>query len=280
MRYFPPHGLGYDRSFLKRSLDAPARPILANGLCVSDLISWLLPLLMVALAALYSSVGHGGASGYLAAMALCGIAPAEMKPAALILNVLVSSIATFQFAHAGHFRGQLFWPFAVASIPAAYLGGYLTLPGHFYKPLVGAVLWYAAARFFITPSAKNLGNPLPPHRPLALAVGAGIGLLSGLTGTGGGIFLSPLLLFCGWASMLHASAVAAPFVLVNSLSGLLGLFTGTPKLAAALPVWAVAAVVGGTAGAYFGSRRLATPTLRRLLAAVLVIAGAKLIFGV
>lgn len=242
--------------------------------------TWL-PLLaagMLVAAFVYASVGHGGASAYIAAMALAGIAPAEMRPVALSLNVIVSSLATWKFARAGYFRGSLFWPFAALSIPCAYLGGALTLPGDAYKAIVGAVLVYAAWPLWRSGSGGGEIRPVrEPPVPVALAIGAVLGLLAGLTGVGGGIFLSPLLIILGWAGTKQTSAVAAPFILVNSIAGLsAGFIAGS----AALPgtIWALAAAVlaGGWLGAEYGSRRFTNPIVRRILAVVLVVAGAKM----
>jgi uncharacterized membrane protein YfcA len=244
----------------------------------------VLALLILAAAALYSSVGHGGASGYLAAMALFGLAPATMKPTALCLNVLVASIATFRFRRAGCFSWPLFWPFAVTSIPLAFVGGALTLPTTVYKQLVGLTLLYAAVRLFqftrTKPDAEG-ATPTPTHPPpraLAMILGGVIGLLSGLTGVGGGIFLSPLLLLMSWADTRRTAGVSAAFILVNSIAGLLGNLTNLHALPPALPYFALAAVAGGIVGSEFGSRRLANVTIRRLLAVVLVVAGIKMIF--
>ena len=232
--------------------------------------------LIFAAALLYSSVGHAGASGYLMAMALFGLAPAVMRPSALTLNVLVAAIAAWKFWRAGRFHWPLFWPFAATSIPFAYVGGLLQLPGHFYKPLVGVVLLYAAWHFLRGPGADE--RPLKPLPvPLALGAGAGLGLLSGLTGVGGGIFLSPLLLMAGWGKLREVAAVAAVFILVNSIAGLLGVMSHAPALPPALPLWAAAAVAGGWIGAEYGSRRLRNEILQRLLAAVLAIAGVKML---
>lgn len=242
--------------------------------------SLLLPLLILVAAVLYSAVGHAGASAYLAAMALVGIAPAVMKPAALCLNVMVAVIATTQYARAGCFSWRLLLPFALGSIPAAYLGGAITLPGHWYRPLVGAVLLVAAARLFITRAPAETMNERPPRPAIAVLAGAVIGLLAGLTGTGGGIFLSPLLMLAGWAGPRRAAGASAAFILVNSLAGLAGLAGGggaALALPREFPLWALAAVSGGLVGAHYGSRRLGGPTLRRLLAVVLVVAGVKMI---
>jgi len=229
-------------------------------------------------AALYSSVGHGGASSYLAVMGLFSLAPEIMKPTALALNILVAGIATFKFYRAGLFSWRLFWPFAVASIPAAFIGGATMLPARAYKILVGVVLLYAAVWMFRS-SLKPLSKEahLPPIW-VALAWGAAIGFLSGLTGVGGGIFLSPLLLYMGWAETRATSGVAAPFILVNSIAGLLGHFSSVALLPSSIPIWGVAAVIGGWIGASYGSKRAPAPVLRQLLSLVLVVAGVKLIF--
>lgn len=239
----------------------------------------LLAILILLAALLYSSVGHAGASGYLAAMALLGVAPAVMKPVALSLNILVAAIATFKFNRAGAFSWPLFWPFALTSIPFAFLGGWVTLPGHYYKPLVGVILIYTAVYSFR--SASRAEATTNTHAPilLRLLVGAALGFLSGLTGVGGGIFLSPLLLLLGWAPIKVISGVAAAFILVNSIAGLLGVLQTTVTLPPALPYWALAAVAGGFIGAEYGSRRLANPVLKKLLALVLGIAGAKMILA-
>ena len=225
---------------------------------------------------LYSSVGHAGASGYIAVMTLCGFAAAQVKPTALMLNILVASIGAFQFWKAGHFSWRLFWPFALLAVPAAFLGGYLHLPPSIFKPLVGFVLLFSAVRLFFR--RGDSAEVAPPSMPIALGVGAGIGLLSGLTGTGGGIFLTPLLLFRRWANTRPAAAVSALFILVNSTAGLAGHFTSGQPIPGFAWVLAVAVIVGGTLGSHLGSRRFPVRTVSLLLAVVLVIAGAKLIF--
>jgi len=241
----------------------------------------LLAVLIFAAAILYSSVGHAGASGYLAAMALVGVAPEVMKPTALALNILVATIATVRFYRAGYFYWSAFWPFVIGSIPLAFIGGAITLPGYLYKPAVGIVLLYAAVRLVRSTmkgaspvAATDVSIPLVP----AVLSGSVIGLLSGLTGTGGGIFLSPLLLFTGWAATKPTSGASAAFILANSVAGLAGNFASVQNLPDALPVWAAVAAVGTFIGTQLGTRRLQGDGIRRALAAVLIIAGLKLIF--
>lgn len=231
-------------------------------------------------ALLYASVGHAGASGYLAAMALVGVAPATMKPTALALNILVASIVTVRFHLAGHVRWRALVPFLIGSIPLAFVGGALVLPGAVYKPLVGLILLVAAFQAFRTATGSAATDARPtaiPFIPAAIA-GAAIGLLSGLTGTGGGIFLTPLILFAGWTSARVAAGISAAFILANSVSGLLGNISSVKALPPELPIWLLAAAAGGLIGAELGARRLGIPALRRALAVVLVIAGLKLIF--
>lgn len=221
-------------------------------------------------------MGHAGASGYLAAMALFGVAPEVMKPTALTLNLLVASIASFKFYRAGHFSWRIFWPFAATSVPLAFVGGGIALPVTVYRPLLGAVLLYSAARF--TFGFRGTDEPRPIPLWAALVLGAVIGLLSGLTGVGGGIFLSPVLLLMRWAPIRVTAAVSAAFILANSAAGLAGHLSSVGHVHPMVAVWAVIAGVGGWIGSELGSRRLPPPILRRLLAAVLAIAGVKLIF--
>ena len=236
----------------------------------------VMALLLVA-ALLYSSVGHAGASGYLAVMALVGISPAVMKPTALALNVVVALIATYKFYRAGSFSWRLFLLLSVSAVPFAYLGGSISLPSHIYKPLVGLVLVYAAFKSFST--AKQASGYLvrDANWPVLVVAGGLLGFLSGLTGVGGGIFLSPLLLFLRWAPVKVISGVAAAFILVNSISGLAGAAREPLQLHPALPFWAIAAVIGGYVGAEYGSKRLGNPAIQRLLALVLLVAGVKMI---
>lgn len=247
---------------------------------MSEIVTALLAAGMLVAAFGYASVGHGGASAYLAALALAGVAPSQMRPIALVLNILVSAIGTYKFWRAGYFRWRLFWPFAVVSIPLAFVGGAITLPGHAYKTLVGVVLVYAAWQLWHSARAgAEMREVREPPLGWAMLVGAALGLLAGLTGVGGGIFLSPLLLLLGWAGTKQTSAVAAPFILVNSIAGIAGAFT---VKAATLPsqfwILAIAVLIGGWLGAEYGSRRFTNPFIRRLLAVVLATAGAKMVF--
>lgn len=243
---------------------------------VSD--PWLLGVCFFVTAVLYSSVGNAGASGYLAVMTLAGLSPTAMKPTALLLNILVALITTMRFYRAGHFSWPLFWPFTIASVPCAFLGGALVLPSALYRGLVGLVLLFAAYRLFWYPDrAKPRLRTVP--RVLALVLGACLGFVSGLTGIGGGIFLGPLLLMMGWAGPHQSASVSAGFILVNSIAGLLGETISVQALPSAAPWWAGAVVVGGMLGSEVGARHFAEVTLRRVLAAVLALAGLRLILS-
>ncbi len=237
---------------------------------------WLPALLMFLGAALYTSVGHAGASAYIAVMALFGFAPAVMRPTALVLNVLVASFTSFRYVRAGLFRWRTLWPLLIGALPMAFVGGTIELPGHYYRPLVGIVLLIAGGRLL-------WGGELRPHAairdlPIAggIASGAAIGLLSGLTGTGGGIFLSPLILLLGWSDPRTASGIAAVFILCNSVAGLAGNFASLQVLPPDLPVYAGAVALGAIVGTTFGIR-WQPPMILRALGLVLCIAGLKLV---
>ncbi len=238
----------------------------------------LLALLIFLAALLYAAVGQGGASGFLAAMALFNLSPAMMKPTALALSLVVATVGTIRFARAGHFAGNIFWPFALLSIPCAFAGGALNLPLPAYRILLGAILLFAAwwLAFQRPASAGAVAKPVPLLP--ALGLGAGLGLLSGLTGVGGGIFLSPLLLLLGWADARKAAGVSVAFIWVNSASGLLGHLASVKNIPSEIVWWAPAALAGGWIGAELGSHHLAPVTIRRLLAAVLVVAGGRMLW--
>ncbi len=240
-----------------------------------------LSVLIFVAATLYSSVGHAGASGYLAAMALFGLAPETMRPTALALNVLVASLAAWRYTRAGQSDVKLLAPFIITSIPAAFIGGMVHIPGVYYKPLIGIVLLLSAFQLLRTARKSKQQDSLVHRPPLsaALATGLALGLLAGLSGTGGGIFLSPLLLFMGWAPTRKVSGISASFILVNSVSGLFGNMSSVQSLPHALPLWAATALAGGVLGTHLGTRTLTIPGIRIMLAAVLVIAGGKMLFA-
>jgi uncharacterized protein len=228
-------------------------------------------------AMLYSSVGHAGASAYLALMALFSLPQAVMRPTALVLNIIVATLVSVRFKLAGAFRFRVLWPFLIGAVPFAFFGGKITLPGHFYKPMVGIILLIAAIRLFwpLDPNATRDVKD-PPIIP-AIGIGATIGLLSGLTGTGGGIFLSPVILFLAWGETRTVSGVAAVFILCNSIAGLLGNLTSVGSLPAELPYYAASVVAGALAGSYFGAIKLPRDKILKALGVVLTIAGIKLV---
>ena len=244
-------------------------------------VDLIIAVLILLAAALYSSVGHAGASGYLAVMALFGLTPEVMRPSALALNILVALLGVWRYTRAGQNDLRLLAPFAAASVPAAFLGGMIEVSPSIYRPLVGAILLVSALQFVRTARKAEQADKQVrrPGIALALSAGAVLGLLSGLTGTGGGIFLSPLLLFMGWAATREVSGVAATFILLNSAAGLAGTTFSIGALPAALPLWAVAALAGGLIGTRLGTRTLPVPGLRYALSMVLVIAGGKMILS-
>lgn len=239
----------------------------------------LIPLLAVSIfvvALLYASVGHGGASGYLAVMALFSLHPAALKPTALVLNIVVAGVGTWLYVTARQFSWRVFWPFALTSIPASYLGGCFNLPPHLYRPILGIVLLFAAWRLCVRPAQQDAAAS-PPRLPVALAVGAVLGFFSGLIGVGGGIFLSPLMVLLGWARVREVSGIAALFILVNSTAGLLGHLSSLQQIPDYAPLLAVMALAGGTLGALGGSRHLPVAAILKAMALVLVTAGGKML---
>jgi hypothetical protein len=236
----------------------------------------LLSILILLVALIYASVGHGGASGYIAVMALFGLAPAALKPTALLLNIVVSAVAAWLFWRAGQFSWRGFWPFALTSIPASFIGGCFTLPPHVYRPLLGLALLFAAFRLVFRRERPEK-EIRPPQMGIALGCGALLGLVSGLIGVGGGIFLSPLMVLLGWARVREVSGIAALFILVNSAAGLLGHLSSLQQVPAYAPLLGAAALCGGTVGSLLGSRHFPVAVVVRALALVLVLAGGKLI---
>ncbi len=245
----------------------------------------LIALLVFVVAFLYASVGHGGASGYLAVLSFFGFSRPEMVSTALILNILVAGLSFYAYFRSRHFSWALTWPFMLASIPAAFVGGLMKIPPHAYSLLLALTLLFAAIRLSWSPGkptedtlgqdALSQGRKVP--FTASLPAGAGIGLLSGMVGVGGGIFLSPLMLLMRWADVRKTSATAALFIVVNAISGLLGRFVSHNLVVGNLLPLLAAAAVGGWLGAYLGATRFSSLTLRRLLAFVLLLAAFKLV---
>ena len=229
-------------------------------------------------AALYSSVGHGGASAYIAAMALFSVAPETMKPTALALNLLVAGFGTWRYWRRGLSNWRLVLAFAATATPAAFAGGAIHLPAIYYKPLVGILLWAAAARLLWQPTILAERAVAPPSLWVSLPAGAVLGLLAGLTGTGGGIFLSPLIILNAWEEPRRTSGVVAAFIFLNSVAGLAGNASSVGFLPRELPIFLAAVAGGALLGTWLGVDRLPRAWLLRTLGAVLLIAGAKLLF--
>lgn len=237
-------------------------------------ITFLLSGILVA-AILYSSVGHGGASGYLAVMALFGLEPALMKPAALTMNIFVTALVLTKYTRAGYFNWRLFMPFGIASIPMAFAGGAYSVDAPIYKIIVGIALLIAAWRLFV--NIKDSNDIRLPPLWASLPVGAVLGFVSGLTGVGGGIFLSPLLLFFHWTNMRGSAAIAAAFIFLNSIAGLAGYASTHTYWPEGIPLLVIVAVVGGIIGSELGLRRINPSNLKKVLGIVLIIAGLKMI---
>lgn len=237
----------------------------------------LLAGLIFAAAVIYSSVGHAGASGYIAAMALFGLPPTVMRPTALTLNILVALLSTYRWNGVGLVNWKAVVPLAATSIPAAFIGGTIQLPGLWYRILIGLVLLFAAFKLFFQPRDSAPGGDPAAQVPWlpGMLTGGLVGLLSGLTGTGGGIFLSPLLLFFGWAGARASSGVTAPFILVNSAAGLAGNLLVLRSLPPELPYFVLAAMLGAIVGTQVGIKWASPVVLQRLLGVVLLVAAIK-----
>ncbi len=233
--------------------------------------------LLFLVAFLYASVGHGGASGYLALMVLYGVAPEVMKPTALLLNLFVSLTSFIQFYRGGHFKWKIFWPFAIASVPMAFIGGLTTIDAVIYKNILGILLLVPIVRFLFF-NTVTAGELKKSNLALSLLIGAAIGLLSGMIGIGGGILLSPVLLLLKWSDMKQAAAISALFIFVNSISGLAGQLKKGIHFTPDMYTYVAVAFVGGLCGAYFGAHRFNQVVLKYLLAAVLMLAAYKLLF--
>ena len=238
--------------------------------------SYLFYALIPIVAFLYSSVGHGGASGYLALMAVFSFPSDMMKQTALLLNLFVAGIAFYQYYKGGYFNRSLFLFFALGSVPAAFLGGLWSLDPWLYKKILGFILFFAIARMLFKKESTQQKNK-QVAAPIGLIIGIVIGLFSGLIGIGGGIILTPLILLLQWGNMKEAAAVSALFIWVNSASGLIGQFSSGVALSSATFILVALAFVGGLLGSYFGSRRWNNRKLEYFLALVLTTAGIKLI---
>jgi uncharacterized membrane protein YfcA len=229
-------------------------------------------------AVLYTSVGHAGASAYIAVMTFFDLPSLVIKPTALTLNIFVSSYASLRYIRNKFFHRPLFTYLIIGSVPAAFIGGHINLPDHIYKPIIGVLLLISGARFLIQAlQVDQLPHSFNPV--IAVAIGAGIGLLSGITGTGGGIFLSPLIIWLGWVSVKQASGTVAAFIFVNSIAGLLGNFHSTRSLPSELPIFLIAVLLGAFIGTRFGISKFSSIGIKRALGFVLLIAGAKFIFA-
>ena len=233
--------------------------------------------LLIIVAFFYSAVGHGGASGYLALMALFSFAAETMRPNALLLNLCVSLIAFFQYYRSGYFKWNLFWPFAITSIPAAFLGGLITIDASIYKKILAVLLLFSVVKL-LGMKFKTKELLVEQNSLLSLLIGAIIGLFAGMIGIGGGIILSPLVLLLHWANMKQTAALSALFIFVNSLSGFAGLLVKGFEYKNEMGIMLVIAFIGGIAGSYYGSRKFENALLNKILAVVLIMASVKLFF--
>jgi len=226
-------------------------------------------------AMMYASVGHGGASGYLAIMALFSLHPEALKPTALMLNIVVAGVGTYLYCSAGQFSWRVFWPFVITSIPMSFLGGTFSLSPELYRPALGMILLFAAWRLFARRKHDDY-DAKAPNIPLAMLVGGVLGFASGLIGVGGGVFLSPLMILLRWATVREVSGIAALFILVNSMSGLAGHVSSLQHVPEYAPLLAGVALIGGTIGALCGSRHLPVATILKAMSIMLVMAGGKM----
>jgi uncharacterized membrane protein YfcA len=233
-------------------------------------------LLLFIVAFLYASVGHGGASGYLALMALFSMSPAVMRPTALMLNLFVSLSAFILFYRGGHFKWKIFLPFALASIPCSFIGGMIEMDAAIYKKLLGILLLIPVGRMLLSTNGDEHTKNTPDLK-LSLLIGAVIGFLSGLIGIGGGIILSPVLLMMSWTTQKQTAAISALFIFVNSVAGLAGQFSQGISLQPDMLAYVGVAFVGGSAGAWIGSAKLDHKALKYLLSIVLIVASIKLL---
>jgi uncharacterized membrane protein YfcA len=229
------------------------------------------------IAFLYASVGHGGASGYLALMALFSFPVLFMKPAALTLNILVAGISFYYYWKEGHFNWKLFYPFAIASIPASFVGGFMNVNPTLYKQILGVLLLISVARMVYSKFGVQKDQKIKRTLAMSLLLGATIGFFSGMIGIGGGIILSPLILLLGWGNIKETAAVSALFIWVNSISGMTGLLSSGALIPKEVIIIAGFAIIGGIIGGYFGSKKMNNYILKYVLSVVLVIAAIKLL---
>ncbi len=244
-----------------------------------DVLIWF-GLAIVFASAIYSSAGHGGASAYLALMALFVATPDAMRPTALVLNICVTVIGATRYIRSGQFEWASFWPFALSAVPVSFLAGRIHVPAEVYKPILGVTLLLAAGRYLLLPKLDAVKAIAAPNIAVALPAGAVLGALAGITGTGGGIFLSPLLVFMGWTSARIATGVAALFILVNSCAGLAGRLSSLQKLPSELPILIGAVIVGAAIGTQLNLKHFSSIGLLRALGVVLLIAALPLLLGI
>ncbi len=234
-------------------------------------------ILLFIVAFLYSSVGHGGASGYLALMAIFSFSPPTMRSTALILNIFVSLIAFVGYYRAGYFKWNLFWPYALASFPAGFIGGRISVDVNLYKKILAVLLFFSVLRL-LGIQFNSFKFNIKPNIYLALVFGGIIGFFSGMIGIGGGIILSPIILLLHWADIKKTAAVSALFIFVNSIAGLAGLVTNGFKIETEIMMMIIFALIGGLFGAHFGAKKMENTLLNKILGLVLIIAAIKLFF--
>lgn len=239
-------------------------------------MDYLFLVLLFVVAFVYSSVGHGGSSGYLALMAVFGISVVYMKASALTLNIFVSGVSLFSFSKAGYFRWKIILPFIITSIPMAFIGAKIHVEPGVYKIILGIFLIIITARMLFINPKENKHSEIPVLP--GLFIGAFLGFFSGMIGIGGGIILSPVIILLGWANIKEAAAVSALFILVNSVSGLTGVLFSNAEFSPKIILWVIIAFSGGLLGAYLGSKILNPKALKYILSGVLLMAGTKLLF--
>lgn len=230
------------------------------------------------IAFLYSSVGHGGATGYLAILSLTKLPPNEITTTALTLNVLTASVSLAFLIEAKQLRKDVCIPLLAASIPAAFIGATVSLDKGYFLLLAGVLLLTSTKLLYdsFTKPPEDSAT-IPVNVPKAIGIGGALGLLSGMAGIGGGVFLSPVLLFLNWTTVKQTSATAAIFIVCNSVSGLVGkAVSGKLEFGSIVP-YLVAAAIGAIAGSFLGAKKLKNNLLRRTLAIVLLVAVGKLL---